>query len=97
MDRIQEVGRRLKGARMEFPPPLCHPASQQGCERWRISWQRSLEGLGGVLGFWGKFLRTLSTKESGGGVGETTGVSSWRRAFIKLDDILLIMTGGKNF
>ena len=28
---------------------------------------------------------------------EATGASSWRGAFIKLDDILLIMAGGKKF
>ena len=39
----------------------------------------------------------LLSKESGGGFWESTGVSSWRGAFTKLGDILLIMTGGKDF
>ena len=39
----------------------------------------------------------LSSKESGGVFWEAAGVSSWRGAFIKLDDILLIMAGGKEF
>ena len=48
-------------------------------------------------GFGSNFCECFQAKSLEGYFGEATGVGSWRGAFIKLDDILLIMAGGKEF
>ena len=88
----------IKGYEDGGPPTLCQPASQQGGgEEDNILAGGAWRGLEVCWGFGLKILCMLSSNESGGVFWEATGVSSWRGAFIKLDDILLIMAGGKEF
>ena len=49
-----------------------------------------------MLGFWANFCECFQAK-SLRRFRVATGANSWRGAFIKLDDILLIMAGGKSF
>ena len=53
-------GEEINGFEDGGPPTLCQPASQQGAERRWKPGRRSLEGVGGALGHWGKFLVSFS-------------------------------------
>ena len=50
-----------------------------------------------MLGLWVKIFVNAFKQRGWRRFWEATGVSSWRGAFIKLDDILLIMASGTNF
>ena len=54
-------GEEINGFEDGGPPTLCQPASQQGAERRWKPGRRSLEGVGGALGPWGKFLVSFTS------------------------------------
>ena len=82
---------------MEVPPPFAILQASRGAERRRISWQVEPGGGWRCAGALGQIFVNAFKQESWGRFWEATGVSSWRGAFIKLDDILLIMASGTNF
>ena len=45
----------IKGIRMEVPPPFVNLKVSRGQRGGAIPGRRSLEGVGGVLGYLGKF------------------------------------------
>ena len=54
-------GEEIEGYEDGGPPTLCQPASQQGGgEEVKYPGRRSLEGVGGVLGFWVNFWESES-------------------------------------
>ena len=82
---------------MEVPPPFAILQASRGAERRRISWQVEPGGGWRCAGALGQIFVNAFKQRGWRGFWEATGVSSWRGAFIKLDDILLIMASGTNF
>ena len=82
---------------MEVPPPFAILQASRGAERRRISWQVEPGGGWRCAGALGQIFVNVFKQRVWRRFWEATGVSSWRGAFIKLDDILLIMAGGTNF
>ena len=82
---------------MEVPPPFAILQASRGAERRRISWQVEPGGGWRRAGALGKIFANAFKQRVWRGFWDATRVGSWRGAFIKLDDILLIMASGTNF
>ena len=53
-DAVQEMGRRLKGTRMEVPPPFANLQASRGAERRSTAWQEEPGGGWRSAGVYGK-------------------------------------------